>query len=158
MTTIESGHSNGVAQPARLTKRGRLTRRGKGRLINRSSLDGRTAVAHEFDALVTNIINADLGGRDQISSIEASLVESFAGATVVLDHINARILTGAEITPALVAMHAAAISAQVRCAAKLGVARRAKTITPDPLDYARSYDAHEIDDELADEIADEIAS
>jgi hypothetical protein len=156
MTMIESGQSNGIAEPARLTKRGQLTRRGKGRLINRQSLDGRTAVAQAFDALVARI-HTDLGGRDRMSSIEASLVESFAGAATVLEHINAKILTGAEITPALVAMHAAAISAQVRCAAKLGVARRAKTVTPDPLDYARSYDAHEIDVEL-DDTADEIAA
>jgi hypothetical protein len=127
MTMVESEHSNGVVQPARLTKSGQLTRRGKGRLINRASLDGRTAVAQAFDSLVASI-HTDLGGRDQISSIEATLVESFAGATVVLDHINAKILTGAEIDSALVAMHAAAISAQVRCAAKLGTMRRAKPV------------------------------
>jgi hypothetical protein len=73
-------------------------------------------------------IHADLGGRDQLSAIEASLVESFAGAAVVLDNLNTRILTGAEINNAMVAMHAAAISAQVRVAAKLGTARRAKPI------------------------------
>jgi hypothetical protein len=46
----------------------------------------------------------------------------------VLDHLNAKILAGAEIDHALVAMHAAAISAQVRCAAKLGCARRARPV------------------------------
>jgi hypothetical protein len=42
--------------------------------------------------------------------------------------LNTRILTGAEITSALVAMHASAISAQVRVAAKLGTMRRAKPV------------------------------
>jgi hypothetical protein len=45
-----------------------------------------------------------------------------------LRDINARILTGAEIDTATVAMHAQAISAMVRCAAKLGTSRRAKPI------------------------------
>jgi len=65
-----------------------------------------------------------------ISSARSSSASSrsFAGAKVVLDHLNAKILAGAEIDHALVAMHAAAISAQVRCAAKLGCARRARPV------------------------------
>ena len=123
MTMIE----NGAFAPARISKRGQLTRRGKGRLISREALDGRTAVAHTYDALVA-AIHSDLGGRDQISSIEASLVESFVGAKVVVDHLNAQIMAGAEINSALVAMYAAATSAQVRCGTKLGTARRAKPV------------------------------
>ena len=96
-------------------------------MLDRGSLDGRTATAKAFDLLV-RAIHADLGCRDQLSAIEASLVESFAGAAVVLDHLNAKILAGAEIDHALVAMHAAAISAQVRCAAKLGTGRRSKPV------------------------------
>lgn len=122
MTMIEN---DAFAVPARLSKRGQLTRRGKGRLINRELLDGRTAVARAYDDQVAGIID-DLGGYDQVSEIEAGLVEFYVGAKVIVDHINAQIVAGAEITSALVAMHASATSAQVRCAAKLGTARRPK--------------------------------
>ena len=118
---------NGAFAPARISKRGQLTRRGKGRLISREALDGRTAVARGYDDLVA-AIHADLGGRDQMTSIEASLVEAFVGAAVVVDHLNAQIMSGAEINSALVAMYAAATSAQVRCGTKLGTARRAKQV------------------------------
>jgi hypothetical protein len=68
--------------------------------------------------------------RDQLTAIEQALVEAYAGAAVTLNHLNTRILTGANIDSALVAAHAQAISAMVRVAAKLGTARRAKDVSP----------------------------
>ena len=103
----------GEIKPAKLSKNGRVTRRGRTRLLNPEALDGRTIVAKVFDRLVA-AIHADLGGRDQLSAIELALVEAFAGAAVTLDHINTRILTGTEIDNAVISMHAQAISAMVR--------------------------------------------
>ena len=114
-------------KPAKLSKRGRQTRAGRNRLLDRESLDGRTIVAKVFDRLVA-AIHADMGGRDQLSAIELALVEAYAGAAVTLNHLNTRILTGADIDNAMVAMHAQAISAMVRVAAKLGTSRRAKPV------------------------------
>jgi hypothetical protein len=113
--------------PVKLSNRGRQTRAGRNRLINRQSLDGRTIVAKAFDALVA-AIHVDLGGRDQLSAIELALVEAYAGAAVTLDHLNTRILTGAEINNAMVAMHAQVISAMVRVSSRLGTTRRAKPV------------------------------
>jgi hypothetical protein len=48
----------------------------KHRLLTRDQLDGRTNAAKVFDRLVTNI-EADLGGRDQLSTIELALIEAF---------------------------------------------------------------------------------
>jgi hypothetical protein len=127
---------SGEVQRAKLSKKGRVTRQGRKRLLNRESLDGRTIVAKVFDRLVEQI-HADLGGRDQLSAIELALVEAFAGGAVTLDNLNTRILTGAEIDNAMVAMHAQAISAMVRVASRLGLQRRQRDVTPDPLRYGR---------------------
>ena len=63
-----------------------------------------------------------------MSAIELALVEAFAGSAVALDNLNTKILTGAEITNAMVAMHAQTVSAMVRVSNRLGTARRAKTV------------------------------
>jgi hypothetical protein len=128
---------NGEAKPAKLSKKGSATCRGRKRLLNRESLDGRTIVAKVFDQLV-GAIHADLGGRDRLSAIQLSLVEAFAGATVTLDHINTRLLTGAEIDSATVAMHAQSISAMVRVASRLGVERVARDVGPSLGDVLRA--------------------
>ncbi len=127
---------SGELQRTKLSKKGRVTRQGRNRLLNRESLDGRTIVAKVFDRLVEQI-HADLGGRDQLSAIELALVEAFAGGAVTLDNLNTRILTGAEIDNAMIAMHAQAISAMVRVASRLGLHRRQRDVTPDPLRYGR---------------------
>ncbi len=114
-------------KPARLSNRRRRTRAGRKRIIDREALDGRTSVARVYDQLVAAIHN-DLGGRDQLTTIEIALIEGFVGASIVLGDLNARILTGAQIDAATVAMHAQAISAMVRTANKLGTSRRAKLV------------------------------
>jgi hypothetical protein len=113
---------SGTIRPARVVKRGK-----KKRLLSRAELDGRCVVAKVFDQLVT-AIHADLGGRSELSAIELALVEAFAGAAVTLDHLNTRVLAGAEIDHALITMHAQAISAMVRVDARLGLARRSKPV------------------------------
>jgi hypothetical protein len=114
-------------KPAKLSKRGSRTRAGRNRLLNRESLDGRCITAKVFDRLV-EAIHADMGGPDQVSVMERRLIDAFCGASVVLDHLNAKIITGTEIDAATVAMHAQAISAMVRVARRLGTDRRAKPV------------------------------
>jgi hypothetical protein len=89
-------------------------------LLTRSQLDGRTGAAKTFDRLA-NEIASDLGGRDAVSAIEASLVEAFCGSFVVVNSLNARLLLGQSID---VFEHAAAISGMVRIASRLGLQRR----------------------------------
>jgi hypothetical protein len=111
-------------QPNKLPRRAR-TRQGKVRLLQRSQLDGRTAAAQAFDQLVADIEN-DLGGRDQLTAIEKSLVEGFAGATIILQSLNAQMALGQAIETADVGL---AISAMVRVASRLGEQRRARDVT-----------------------------
>jgi len=91
----------------------------------------RTNAARIFDRLVGDI-ESDLGGRDQLTAIERSLVEAYAGAALVLDNLNARLLRGEAID---ISEHAQAVSAMVRVAARLGIRRRQRDVTPSLRDY-----------------------
>jgi hypothetical protein len=77
-----------------------------------------------FDSLVSSI-EADLGGRDQLSTIEISLIEGFAGSSVVLNDLNTRLALGQAID---LAEHASVCSSMVRIAAKIGLSRRSRVV------------------------------
>ena len=113
---------------------GRRRRYVHPRLLTREILDKRTAVSKAFDRLVTDI-HSDLGGRDRLSAIELALIEAFAGASITLDQLNAKLLLGKSIN---LAEHAQASNAMVRIGSRLGLQRRARDVTDiDPLQYAR---------------------
>ena len=118
-----------VAQgkPAKRRNKGRI----KPQLLTRAELDGRTNAAKFFDRLVA-AIQTDLGGRDCLSAIELALVEAFAGAAATLDNLNTRLLLGEAID---LTAHGQTVSAMVRVAARLGVSRRMRDVTADPLTY-----------------------
>jgi hypothetical protein len=100
--------------------------RTRPQLLTRAELDGRTNAARYFDRLVA-AIEVDLGGHDQLSAIEQTLVEAYAGAAVTLQHLNTQLALGQEID---LNQHAQAVSAMVRVAAKLGLRRRSRDVTP----------------------------
>jgi hypothetical protein len=106
------------------------------RLITRENLDGRSRVRRQFDA-IANGIASDLGGVNELTTVEAALVEAFAGAAVHVYDLNARLLLGQAID---LSDHAHAISSLVRFASRIGTRRRARDVTPDPLEYARALD------------------
>jgi hypothetical protein len=101
----------------------------------RDQLDGRTNAAKTFDRIRAGIC-ADLGGDDALTTVESALIDAFCGATIQMHDLNTRLLLGEQID---LSDHAAAISAMVRVASRLGVARRARDVTPDPIEYAREY-------------------
>jgi hypothetical protein len=115
----------------------RNKKRIKPQLLTRAELDGRTTAAKVFDRLVADI-ESDLGGHDQLSTIERALVEAFAGAAVTLHHLNTKLALGEQID---LSEHASAVSAMVRVASRLGLARRAKDISPTLADIAREIEA-----------------
>jgi hypothetical protein len=122
-----------------------VKRRNKGRirpqLLTRDQLDGRTSAAKLFDRLVGDI-EQDLGGRDQLSTIERVLIEGFAGAALTLHHLNTKLALGKEID---LSQHAQAVSAMVRVASRLGVSRRAKDVTTSLDEYLANKDAVDAD-------------
>jgi hypothetical protein len=94
--------------------------------LTRDAIDGRTNAAKQFDAIAEGIAT-DLGGRDRLSTVEAALIEAFAGATIHVNQLNTLLLLGEAIN---LADHAAAISAMVRVAARIGIHRRPRDVTP----------------------------
>jgi hypothetical protein len=104
---------------------------GKLRLLTRDQLDGRTKAAQRFDA-VARAIAEDLGGEDRLSAIEKHLVEAFAGVTVHLGDLHVRLLQGEKID---ICEHATAVSTMVRIAARIGVRRLPKDVTPSVREY-----------------------
>jgi len=104
------------------------------KLLNIKGLDRRTAARKAFAALVAEIEH-DLGGREQLSAIEKSLIQAYAGSAILLDDLNARVVLGQEID---VGTHAQMTSALVRIASRLGLQRRQRDVTPTVEEYLRS--------------------
>ncbi|MEJ0076852.1 MAG: hypothetical protein WDO17_15650 [Alphaproteobacteria bacterium] len=94
-----------------------------------------------FDAIVTGI-ESDLGGKDQLSTVEVALIEAFAGATVHVHDLNARLLLGQKID---LSEHSAAISSLVRIASRIGTRRRPKDVTPSLAEYLKGYAQGEVE-------------
>jgi hypothetical protein len=135
-TTLEIALDSAPKAPRR-----RQHRATKHQPLSRSSLDGRTNGAKIFDRTVSGITN-DLGGPDNITTIQSGLIEAYAGAKLRVNELNVRLLLGQEVS---LTDHALAISSLVRVASQLGVERRARDITPPTLnDIAR--DISEQDD------------
>ena len=103
------------------------------RPLDRSRLDGRTAAARMFDKLAADIAG-DLGGIDQMSWIERTLVEAYCGAYISLANLNARIALGQAVDLGELSGTA---SAMVRIASRLGISRRARDVTPSLSDLLR---------------------
>jgi hypothetical protein len=114
---------------------------GKLRLLTRDQLDGRTKAAQKFDA-VAHAIAEDLGGEDRLSAIEKHLVEAFAGVSIHLGDIHARLLLGERIN---ICEHATAVSTMVRIASRVGVRRVVRDVTPTVGDYVRHIQSEEAD-------------
>jgi hypothetical protein len=100
---------------------------GKVRAITRSSLDGRTKARRQFDQ-IAEAIASDLGGVEQLSTVEKHLVEAFAGVAIAVNDITARLLLGDEEFD--VVEQAQAISTMVRVASRIGIKRVARNVTP----------------------------
>src|SRR4029077_823707 len=69
------------------------------KLLNIKGLDWRTAARKAFAALVAEIEH-DLGGREQLSAIEKSLIQAYAGSAILLDDLNARVVLARRSTSA----------------------------------------------------------
>jgi hypothetical protein len=103
---------------------------GKTRLLTRAQLDKRTAAAAEFDA-IAKAIAQDLGGEDNLSTVQKHLVEAFAGCAVHVGHINALLALGQQID---IVEHSQAISTMVRVASRIGIDRVPKDVSPPSVD------------------------
>jgi hypothetical protein len=93
--------------------------------VTRDTLDGRTRIAREFEAIVDGI-STDLGGADRLSTIQRSLIEAYAGCACVLNDLNTRALRG---EPFDLLAYATCVSTLIRTAGRLGVKRVPRDVT-----------------------------
>jgi hypothetical protein len=114
-------------------------------LLMRSELDGRTSAAKVFDRMV-GAIEADLGGREQLSAIERTLIEAYAGSFVSLNHLNTQLMLGQAIN---ISEHSNCASTMVRIAVRLGLERRQRDVTPSLAEYLETLAEEKADKERA---------
>ena len=130
-----------ASSPADRRKVGRASAAHRARVSNGKDvlpdIDGRSAMARRFKD-IANAILTDQGGADQCSESRLQLVRRFAAAAVLAEQMESRLANGEQID---VAEHAVLCSTLVRIAQRIGINRVPKNITPDPLEYAREYDA-----------------
>jgi hypothetical protein len=128
-------YANASSPDVHVSQNGR--RRGTLKLIARDQIDRRTKSFLKFDAIASGIAE-DLGGSKQLTTVQCSLVEAFAGIALAVNDLNARLLLGEEIN---ITEQSTAVSTMVRVAHRIGMGRIARNIVSDPLKYAsRSLD------------------
>jgi hypothetical protein len=95
----------------------------------------KTSGPARFYAKMMRDIEADLGGRRDLSRIETELIRAFCGSATRLEYLNNQILIGAD-DEADLAGYAQLASTMLRIGSRLGFRRRARDVTsPDPLQY-----------------------
>jgi hypothetical protein len=114
-------------------KRTKRTKRAPRDLVR---LDKATGPARFLDRLVRDVEN-DLGGVRHCSRIEHELVRAFAGCATAVQYLNKEIVLGEAIGEIDFAAYATLASTLLRIGSRLGLQRRARDVTPDPLQYAR---------------------
>jgi hypothetical protein len=116
-------------------KRRRPYKAIKPRPFTREQLDQRTAAFKMFDSLYAAVAS-DCGGMDQISAVQRELIEAFCGVAIRLNDLNTRGLAGQPVNLSDLSLAASTLT---RLASRIGIARRAKELTPSVDQYVRDY-------------------
>ena len=98
--------------------------RGKMRLLTLDHIDGRTAAAKRARELIASI-ESDLGGADRLSEGSRQLVQRAALLGTYIENCEAQWLAGDEVP---LADYLAAVNAQRRVLATIGLDRRARDV------------------------------
>lgn len=83
---------------------------------------------------------SDLGGFDNTSEGERSIVRRIAVMTVEIERMELRMATSDEPSDRLIDMYIRSSGNLRRMLETIGLQRRARDVTPHPLDYAREFD------------------
>jgi hypothetical protein len=129
--------------PLRTNGYGRTT--GKLRLLSRDNLDKRIKGVKLFDRITADIY-ADLGGEAELSRVEKELIAGFAGAALIVNDLNCKLMLGRDVDPL---HHAQACSTLVRVASRVGIHRRARDVTPRLSEYLSEL-PEDVDVEVVD--------
>ena len=123
----------------KLTARARVSN-GRDVLPN---VDGRSLIARRYRDISSAIV-VDQGGIDRCSESRLQLIRRFAAAAVLAEQMESRLANGEEID---IAQHATLSSTLVRLAAKIGIDRIPRDVTPTLAQYLADRDSGEPEDE-----------
>ena len=116
-----------------------VTRAGRLRLLSLDHLDARTAAARRARELVDSIAS-DLGGEDHLTEGTRQLARRAAVLGAMIEHHECVMLAGGNVD---FAEYLQAVNVQRRVFATIGLERRSRDVTPDPLEYAQRQAATE---------------
>lgn len=119
-----------VAKKHRTTER-RVTRYGKLQLASFDDLDKRTAAAQRIVALRSQMMD-DLGGEEQLSSIERTIIDRIALLQAILEDQEVGFITVGELD---IDRYTKSLNSLVRAANAVGIERKPKNVTPSLSDY-----------------------
>jgi hypothetical protein len=103
-------------------------------------IDGRSAWARRLRDLVNDAVS-DLGGRDMVSSAEMILIRRASMLTLQSELMEQHWAdNGGEASPRQIDTYQRLTGSLRRVLESLGLQRRARDVTPNPLVYAKRYD------------------
>ena len=132
MTMETQAETGEVAQRKRVGSRPIAGRKvyGRSRISNGRELlpdvDGRSVIARRYRDITTAIL-VDQGGADRCSESRMQLIRRFAAAAVLAEQMESKLANGELID---INQHATLSSTLVRLAAKIGINRIPRDITP----------------------------
>jgi hypothetical protein len=115
-----------------------VSRTNRSRITNRSAVlpdvDGRSTWVRRLRDLIA-IHLSDLGGVDNVSEAERSIIRRIATLTVELERMESTFATAGEATPAQLDLYQRTANSLRRLLEAIGLQRRSKNITPTVSDY-----------------------
>jgi len=120
---------------------------GKSRITNGTSflpgIDGSSPWVRRAKDLI-HLHLSDLGGWDATSAGERAITRRVAVISVELENLEARFATNGSATPEDLALYITASNSLRRLLEAVGLQRRARDVTPDPLHYARNIEGEQL--------------
>lgn len=105
-----------------------------------AGVDGRsTWVRRARDVFAEHV--SDLGGIENTSEAERSIVRRAAVLTTELERLEQRFALAGEASPDEIELYARVAANMRRLLEAVGLRRRSRDVTPDPLDYATEISA-----------------
>jgi hypothetical protein len=98
-------------------------------------VDGRSTWVRRLRDLM-GLYLSDLGGDDAVSEAERSIIRRIATLTVELERMEAAFAVAGEARPDQLDLYQRTANSLRRLLEAIGLQRRSKDVTPDPLEYA----------------------
>jgi len=105
-------------------------------------VDQRTAPAKHYKSIAADLLS-DLGGSGECSTGEVELIRRISALGVLCSQVESKIVKGEALSDAEHANYIAALNAQSRCLARVGLRRRQRDVTPTVAEYIAAKEAAE---------------